>query len=230
MGMVLLVRHGQASFGAADYDVLSDAGVTQALTLGHALAASEKPPTMVLSGSMRRQRETAETMVRAARWSVPLQTDARWDEFDHLAVIAAYSDLRPDERAALDAGTMDRRAFQELFEKATGRWTSANHDQDYAETFALFTRRVRAALAAACRAADQGSTVVVVSSGGAIAAAAAMLVDVSDDPHRLAGPWQRLNTVVVNSSVSRVVVGSTGARLLTLNEHAHLPADQVTYR
>jgi hypothetical protein len=34
----------------------------------------------------------------------------------------------------------------------------------------------------------------------------------------------------VNSSVTRVVVGSTGARLLTFNEHAHLEGETLTYR
>ena len=70
----------------------------------------------------------------------------------------------------------------------------------------------------------------MVTSGGVIAAVAAMLVDVTNDPRRLSGAWQRLNTVMVNASVTKVVVGSTGARLLTFNEHGHLPADQVTYR
>ena len=39
MGVVLLVRHGQASFGAADYDVLSDNGSQQSRLLGRSLAA-----------------------------------------------------------------------------------------------------------------------------------------------------------------------------------------------
>jgi broad specificity phosphatase PhoE len=34
MGQVLLIRHGQASFGADDYDVLSDLGWTQGRALG----------------------------------------------------------------------------------------------------------------------------------------------------------------------------------------------------
>ena len=34
MGVVLLVRHGQASFGAADYDVLSPLGERQAAATG----------------------------------------------------------------------------------------------------------------------------------------------------------------------------------------------------
>jgi broad specificity phosphatase PhoE len=226
MGIVLLVRHGQASFGADDYDVLSDDGVTQGLTLGRALRATETEPTLVISGTLRRQRETAEGIVEAAGWEVPLETDARWDEFDHLQVVETYAKAA----GSIPIETSDRREFQILFERSTGRWASANYDEEYEETFAAFTQRVRAALAEACRAADTGRTVVVVSSGGAIAACAAMLTGVSDRPQRLSAAWQRFNTVMVNTSVTRVVVGSTGARLLTFNEHGHLKAAEVTYR
>jgi broad specificity phosphatase PhoE len=34
MGQLLLVRHGQASFGADDYDQLSDLGQKQSIRLG----------------------------------------------------------------------------------------------------------------------------------------------------------------------------------------------------
>ena len=91
MGIVLLVRHGQASFGADDYDVLSNAGVTQGVTLGRALAESDNAPVRVISGSLRRQRETAENLAKAARWKVPFETDARWDELDHLKVVGTYA-------------------------------------------------------------------------------------------------------------------------------------------
>ncbi|NWD90503.1 phosphoglycerate mutase family protein, partial [Pseudomonas sp. K5002] len=38
MGSIYLIRHGQASFGADDYDVLSPIGVQQAQVLGRHLA------------------------------------------------------------------------------------------------------------------------------------------------------------------------------------------------
>ena len=38
MGSIYLIRHGQASFGADDYDVLSPVGVEQAQVLGRHLA------------------------------------------------------------------------------------------------------------------------------------------------------------------------------------------------
>ena len=68
------------------------------------------------------------------------------------------------------------------------------------------------------------------TSGGPIAVAFGALVDPDADPPGVARLWHRVNTVIVNSSVSRVVVGSTGSRLLTFNEHPHLEGDHLTYR
>lgn len=235
MGVLLMVRHGQASFGAADYDVLSKGGVTQARNLGVHLRGLGLEPSLVLHGGQRRQRDTAAELVGAGGFDVPVEQDERWNEFDHLSVIGAYtglenSALTADERERHERGALDRREFQELFEKATGRWVSEAHDEEYDEPWHGFVARVRDALAHAARQAGPGQTVVVVSSGGVIAAACAMLIDLVHEPRTLAAPWQRLNAVMVNASVTRVVVGSTGARLLTFNEHAWFPPELVTYR
>ena len=232
MGVVLLVRHGQASFGADDYDVLSETGWEQSRLLGARLADHKVVPGLVLRGGMRRHRETAEGMVDAAGWDTPVEVDPGWDEFDHLAVVAAYAESAagvPPGSAAMHG--VDRREFQRIFERATARWTGGAHDAEYAESWSAFVSRVRAALERACAATGPGGTVVAVSSGGPIAAACAALVDPEgEDPAALARIWSRFNTVTVNSSVTRVVVGSTGARLLTFNEHTHLEGSSLTYR
>lgn len=230
MGVLLLVRHGQASFGAEDYDVLSEVGVTQSRRVGAALADRGHRPSVVLHGGMRRQRDTAAAMNEAAGWDAPLEVDLRWDEFGHLAVIAAYSALTDADRSRLDRREMDRRAFQQVFEMATARWASAAHDEDYEETYPQFLQRVRDGLTDAARRCGPGESAVVVTSGGALAAVCAMLVDVVDEPRHMSAVWQRFNAVLVNAAVTRVVVGSTGARLLSFNEHTHLDPDLVTYR
>jgi broad specificity phosphatase PhoE len=217
MGLVLLVRHGQASFGADDYDVLSETGWEQGRLLGAWLREAQVAPDAVVRGGMRRHRETAE----AAGWT-DAETDAGWDEFDHLSVVESYPDV-PDR-------ALDRREFQRVFELATARWSGGAHDGEYAEPWPAFRARVRASFAAAAARAGQGRTAVVVSSGGPIAAVCAELVDPEADDATYARLWSRLNTVLVNSSLTRVVVGSTGARLLTFNEHPHLTPSEVTYR
>jgi broad specificity phosphatase PhoE len=223
MGVVLLVRHGQASFGADDYDVLSETGWEQGRLLGSWLAERKVVPTALVSGGMRRHRETAEAMAGAAGWETGVETDLGWDEFDHLGVVAAYPD-HPE-------GDLDRREFQRVFELATRRWTGGGYDAEYPESWPGFVQRVRGALDRVCAGAGPGGTVVVVSSGGPIAAAAAALVDPDgEDPATYARLWSRFNTVMVNASMTRVVVGSTGARLLTFNEHPHLEGETLTYR
>src|SRR4029450_1607156 len=58
MAVAYLVRHGQASFGAADYDVLSEAGRAQSAVLGAELARRGVVPDRVVTGSSARARET----------------------------------------------------------------------------------------------------------------------------------------------------------------------------
>ena len=44
MGQILLVRHGQASWGADDYDVLSPLGEEQSAVVGSTLASVRAGP------------------------------------------------------------------------------------------------------------------------------------------------------------------------------------------
>ncbi len=222
MGLLLLVRHGQASFGADDYDVLSETGWEQSRVLGSWLREHGVAPDAVISGGMRRHRETVEALLAGLSSDVESTHDPGWDEFDHLGVVAAHPDLA--------LGNLDRRGFQRAFEAATARWTSAAHDDEYAESWGQFVTRVDAARESAAVAAGSGSTVVVVSSGGPIAVACAGLVDPGIALAGRARLWPAFNTTYVNTGVTRVVVGSTGARLLTFNEHSHLSGDLLTYR
>jgi broad specificity phosphatase PhoE len=230
MGVVMLVRHGQASFGSDDYDVLSSRGVRQSRKVAKTLAEYGVVPTTLIHGGMRRQRETAEEMLTTTPWGLEAQVDERWRELDHLAVMGAYPTLTEPERAQLLAGGLEVRAFHELYTNATARWASGAHDADYPESFVEFIRRVRDGVGCAARNAGERRTAVVVTSGGPIAAACAMLTEVGEEPRLLASTWSRFNAVMVNASVTRIVVGSTGARLLTFNEHSWLDRELVTYR
>ena len=230
MALVLLVRHGQASFGADDYDVLSETGWEQASRLGRRLAAEGLRPAAVVRGGMRRHRETAESMLEAM--TAPpgdVEVDPRWDEFDHLGIVAAHPDLPQGGTAGLD-----RREFQRVFVESTRRWALDEGDATsgaYPETFRAFLDRSRGALADACeRATALAGPVVAVTSGGPIGALCAGLVDPEADRAATARTWERFNTVCVNSAVSRVLVGATGTRLLSFNEHGHLDRELTTYR
>lgn len=230
MSTVYLVRHGQASFGATDYDVLSERGQQQARVLGDAFARMQPRFESVVCGDMQRHRQTAQAcldaMGRDARW----RSDAGWNEFDHVRLITA---LRPDYadtallRADLMAQPDPRRAFQGLFEQAMARWVAGGDEADYVETWHAFRDRCRAALASVLDALPQGGDALVFTSGGPIAALAQDLLKVPDS-HGF-----HLNWGLVNCGVTKLVRGREGVRLSTLNGHAHFEGEHaglVTYR
>jgi broad specificity phosphatase PhoE len=220
MGQILLVRHGQASWDAEDYDVLSETGWEQSRVLGRSLVARGITIDSVLRGGMRRHRETAEACIAEMPQSAEIEVDLGWDEFDHLSVLATLP-------APFEGRAPSKEEFQAWFEEATHRWTGGEHDTDYGETFGSFSERVSAAVR---RTAERSGNTLVVTSGGPVAWAVASLL--SDEPLVRTALWHRLNPVCVNSSVTRLVSGRRGLTLVTLNEHSHLDPtpELLTYR
>jgi broad specificity phosphatase PhoE len=60
MSTIYLVRHGQASFGAASYDQLSAKGEQQAQVVGDFFKQTLKQTPLVVAGSMQRHQQTAQ--------------------------------------------------------------------------------------------------------------------------------------------------------------------------
>lgn len=224
MSVLLLVRHGQASFGAANYDALSETGHEQARVLGTSLADRGVTPSRVVRGEMVRHRETAEGILEGLGLDVPVEVDGGWDEFDFHHVI----DVSPDTEALLAElpTAEDQRAlFQQVFETATARWTGGLHDDGYQESFPAFRSRVVGALERLGGDTSDGP-VLVVTSGGPIAIAAAHLLGGDADL------WARLNKMAVNTAVTKVIAGRRGLTLSSYNEQGHLEHDRrlLTYR
>jgi broad specificity phosphatase PhoE len=219
---ILLVRHGQASFGAADYDNLSPTGHEQSRVLGAALAARGLTPDRVVVGRMRRHAQTAVGVLEGAGWTAEPVVDAGWDEFDHDQVLGVH-----DEPTTVE-GESEKAAFQRWFEEATRRWTSGEHEEAYDESFAAFTARVDAAMARLAQSLPDRGTAVVLTSGGAIAWTVAALL--ADDTAARTDLWLRLNPVSINTGTSTIVRGRRGTTLVSFNAHDHLGPDLLTYR
>jgi broad specificity phosphatase PhoE len=213
MGSIHLIRHGQASWGSADYDQLSATGMEQSIALGTSWEACGWAPTASVAGSLKRHAQTAIATIDACGEGDGYDVDAGWDEFDHLAIARAH-----------DAGAMtaDPKEFQRLLNDALDGWI-AGHGE-HGETYEDFVRRVMTSFEAVVADAGRGRSIAVFTSGGPIALVVSHLL--TGDPSL----FQRVNDVVINASVTTVIVGSTGARLLAFNESTHLPRDLVTYR
>ncbi len=218
MSVLLLVRHGQASWGEADYDRLSPDGLEQSRVLGRHLAGLGVTPARVWTGGMRRHRQTLEAAVGAAGWHAREETDHGWAEFDHVEVLRRFEQVRRDE------GIHEPGDWDTYFDAAVDRWTGGDHAHDYSESFDEFTRRVDDGLRRAADSLGPGETGVVFTSGGAIAWVAAALW------HMGVEQWSRINPVLVNTGVTKLVTGSRGITLVSLNEHDHVPPDLLTYR
>lgn len=235
MGQIYLVRHGQASFGAADYDELSDLGREQSRLLGGWLAACGRPITGVVTGSLRRHHQTAEACLSAipdglkpnGEWTA----DSGFDEYDHNLILARYSAEFADPEAGrrvLERSENPKRAFQEAFAQAMVRWMSGGHSGEYAESWVQFRQRCVGALERLAGAAGASRTTVVFTSGGPIAAICQELLGI---PDRNA---VTLNWSMVNSAVTKLLHQPGRISLSYLNAFPHLertgrPQD-ITYR
>lgn len=223
MPTVLLVRHGQASFGAADYDVLSPLGERQAGLVAEALAERGYEPSRVVTGGLRRQIDTAAALAGPAP-----EVDERWDEYDSEGIIAHHGELpvRLDGGGA-DGGPLTSREFQAILEPALVAWIETADGSPAPQSWTHFSGAGSAALAELAAELGRGETAVVVTSGGVIAALVGALLRTP------ATAFPALNRVVVNASITKLAIGASGTTLISFNDHSHLEAvdrELVTYR
>jgi broad specificity phosphatase PhoE len=219
MSVLLLMRHGQASLGTTNYDRLSGIGHKQSQLTGGRLFHADLIVDRTVSGALMRQRDTALIVMRAIGLGESnLQIDDRLDEYDHVGIMAGHT----ADISFATATTPERvRTVQSALDEAIARWMTA--DSGYPETHDSFIDRVQAAVDELT---GRSGTTLVVTSGGVIAAICVRLLGLRADK------WPALARVMVNASLTRVISGPTGTRLLTFNDHAHLEQDRslITYR
>ena len=230
MGAIYLVRHGQASFGAENYDLLSPLGEEQSRFLGRWMRDTGQPLSQVVLGTATRHRQTAEHCLQvfggdSGEW----QVERGFDEFDHHEVLVRY---RPElaDRAAfgqLLAGSDNpRREFQRLFAAAVARWISGDFDADYSESWPAFQQRCQQALRQLAEKTSQD--IWVFTSGGAISAMVQGVTGIPDS--RIF----EINWTLLNTGVTKLLYQPGRISLSYLNNPAHLEIHRrpelITYR
>jgi broad specificity phosphatase PhoE len=222
---VLLIRHAQASFGAEDYDVLSERGHEQARALVAGLRARGVHAARVVCGDLRRQRDTA--AVCAEAFDVALDVDPRWNEYVDRDILTHHATVPAGlDRHSGDAN-MSSREFQAILNDALRDWIAAGSEGPCAETWPVFLARGEAALRDLADSLNRGGVGIAVSSGGLIAALSARVMGLA--PEALVA----LNHVSINGAITKLTVGRGGVSVVSVNEHAHLESEAgslVTYR
>jgi broad specificity phosphatase PhoE len=220
---VLAIRHGQASFGAENYDQLSERGARQSERLGTWLAQRMPRPQRVLIGAMHRHRQTLEAILSGAELRadslVPVEVDARLNEFDHRAVVESFVRTNPGHPCAnamqTGAAIQPRAVFQLLLD-ALQAW-ARDALTDTPESWRDFATRTHAVANELAR--DPGCDAWVITSGGVLSQWAQQALDV---------PSVRsveLNLSIRNSAVCEFHPLGQRLRLGSWNSLPHLPID-----
>lgn len=224
MTRIMLIRHGQASFGQADYDCLSAIGDAQARHLGATMRERGETIDTVWYGPMRRHLQTAQAWHDGYGPVRDMRAHPLFGEFDHREVIACHEPRYQDHEVLMRemvASGSGSGAFAAFFKGALARWQSGAHDADYTESWPQFQSRCRAALQDLYAHAPGDAVHCVFTSGGVISAIVQHLLGLDD------AATMRLNWNLANASITCVQRASQGRwTLVSFNEHGHFRGDQ----
>lgn len=221
MGTLYLVRHGQASFGAADYDQLSELGTRQCAQLGTWMHARGLRFEGVLRGTLARQRQSLEAIASTLP-CLPAATE--WpglNEYDSHAVVRA---VHPGELPPATDAEGYRQHFR-LLREGLLRWMEGAVQPEGMPSWRDFVAGVAGALDHVRT--QYAGDVLLVSSGGPIATAVA---------HVLEAPARtviELNMRIRNSALTEFAFTPKRHMLVSYNTLPHLDhperAGWVTY-
>ena len=215
MGTLYLVRHGQASFGADDYDQLSPLGLQQAQRLGaHWLAQGQRFDT-VLMGTLRRHAQTLDGIAQGLPGLPAPQVLPSLDEYDSLALIRA---IHTEPLQKPNTPELYRHHFRLLCD-AIAQWMAgviSPQGMPSWEDFSLGVRRVLDQV----RRDHTDQNVLLVSSGGPISTAVGEVLGTAPEV------TIALNMRIRNSAVTEFSVSPKRLMLQTFNTLPHLHAQE----
>jgi len=214
MGTLYLVRHGQASFGAENYDQLSELGHRQSHRLGEYLASRGLQFSATIRGSLKRQADTLTGIQKGMGEGASIANqETVWpglNEYDSHAVIAA---IHPMPLPKPDTPALYRQHFRILRAGLT-QWMAGVTSPHGMPSYVEFVEGVASALAHVRKNTD--GNVLMVSSGGPISTAVG---------HVLGCPAEstiELNMRIRNTAVSEFNFNPKRMSLISFNNLPHL--------
>ncbi|MEE8523077.1 MAG: histidine phosphatase family protein [Thermoanaerobaculia bacterium] len=226
MSELHLVRHGQASAQAEDYDRLSPLGGEQSRALGNYWAARGLRFDRVLVGPRRRHRQTLEAVAAAYR-----SRGLPWPEAEPLAALDEHSGPELFEHfrerlmpAASGDDSEKLRRYLRAYQDASRQWARGELETPpHLESWPAFRRRVADGLAEIAEDGTSGARVAAFTSGGAVAAAAGHALELGDEK------LIELSWRVRNAAVTELLFSRRGFALHTFNATPHLEPGFLTY-
>jgi broad specificity phosphatase PhoE len=211
MGTLYLVRHGQASFGAADYDKLSDLGQRQCERLGDWFRGHGRRFDAVLTGTLKRHAQSLAAIEAGLGTRLAAQVQPELDEYDSHALIRSVHDgTLPQVSTPAEA----RVHFQLLREGLT-RWMNGQTHPEGMLRHSAFVAGIDATLAHV-RERHANGTVLIVSSGGPISMAVGHVLGLQTEA------VIELNLHLRNSALCELRMTPKRFNLVTFNTLPHL--------
>lgn len=221
MGTLYLVRHGQASFGAADYDQLSELGRKQSERLGQYWRERGLRFDAVLTGTLRRHAQTWAGIAAGAGYDNEVLAMAGLNEYDSEAVIAA---IHPQPLQKPDTPEMYRHHFR-LLRDGLRQWMNGVVSPRGMPSYADFLAGVTGTLEHVRKNFD--GNVLIVSSGGPISTAVGHVLGTTPETSI------ELNLRIRNSALTEFDYNPKRCTLLSFNTLPHLDhpdlADWISY-
>lgn len=193
MSVLMVVRHGQASFLAENYDKLSLLGERQAKLLGEYWVAQGLRFTHVYHGPAERQIRTGEIIGDVFRtaglsWPEP-DSEPDLDEFPAEKVVRRFLPILMERHPHMAelveqfqiATSLEskRRLFDRVLREVSERWLDGEVADDNLSTWPAFCRRVSDAMFRIIDTAPPSSCVAVFTSAGPMAATARAALQLS---------------------------------------------------
>ena len=239
MSTLLLVRHGQASLFTNNYDRLSDLGLSQSEALGKFWLERDIRPDSVYSGTLTRQRQTANKVGdmfanSGEAWPVPKENPGL-NEYPakeiteslvpELRKIDSSFDRLVSDLESSKSHEDKYRHLHRLLEAVIARWVLDDYgDADVPLSWKKFSEGVRATLRDVMSSSGPGNTIAIFTSGGPVAISVQTILQAPDIKAA------ELNWRVHNCSVTRYTFSGDRVSLDAFNDVSHLPVEMHTYR
>lgn len=236
MSKLYFFRHGQASLGAENYDVLSDKGVRQAQILGEYLLKENISFDKIFVGPLDRQIDTFKAVEEQYRKNeknlpTPIIIEGLKEHNGIETMKIVLPDLIKTDPYLITLEKSTKRDPKNAMRNAMlgfqyflSEWAEGNITVEGMPTWKEFRADVKEGLDQVLKATAKGETVGIFSSGGTISAITAECLGLTTEK-----AVAELNFSIRNTSFSSFLYTNKKFNLLSFNELPHLKKDMITF-
>lgn len=217
MTTIYLIRHGQASIGTNNYDVLSPMGQRQAGLLGSYFDKIQLRFDQVFTGTLERQKDTA--AIALPHMCGYEQRHPGFNEYQHSRIFEHYAPRLAKEndavKAILNHGHNSKLTYS-AFAALMNAWADDNSEQGELESWEQFNDRISSALTSTIDQFTDAENIAIFTSGGVICTILHMITDFP------VNKIFEINWGIYNASITTLKVQNATFLISSYNNIPHL--------